>query len=86
MTANAVQTFLSDLSGKEAPRDAGQPARQLVKARKLTAYQAQMIYKGKTRRVPCPRRKQRGHGTRITPPVGNAIRPFNANSGREQRV
>lgn len=49
MTGDALRAFLEASPADQAPTDGEQLARALVKARKLTAYQAQLVYQGKGR-------------------------------------
>lgn len=46
LTAADVEAFVASLTASEQPADGQELARRLVKAKKLTAYQAQEVYKG----------------------------------------
>src|SRR5262245_31989891 len=46
LSAEEVSAFIESLSAGQRPGDAQQLARLLVRAKKLTAYQAQTIYSG----------------------------------------
>jgi hypothetical protein len=45
--SHALQALIDNLPAEKKPQDAEQLARELVRQKKLTAYQAQQIYAGK---------------------------------------
>ena len=49
MTAAEVESFRGTLPPEKPPQDAQSFARDLVRAGKLTKYQAQAVYQGKTK-------------------------------------
>ena len=49
MSADQLQAFLAELPPDRRPQDAQALARELIRAEKLTRYQAAAIYQGKTK-------------------------------------
>ncbi|MHC4402607.1 MAG: serine/threonine protein kinase [Planctomycetota bacterium] len=49
MTADEVETFISSLPDDRRPKDARELLQEMLRRRKLTKFQAQAVYQGKTR-------------------------------------